>query len=214
MKRQPPKIIPKIPTPNNEQDNSAFKKSVNSSKRLTLTYVMLFIWISLAIFAILVDADLYALAVYFASGLPIILGYLWSETARPSISDASDIVKSINDRQPGRTSRRSNSYNRYNRQDGYNNYDNYDNYNNYSNRGYGSVGNEQYMPNDNYEEDMEDTNIFSEDYTISLIVNQTQLSTLMNIGYVDTINDKYTFKKEYLEQIKELINNSMVDPNI
>jgi len=68
---------------------------IGNSRRLTLTYAVLVVWIALAVFAIIKDADLYGLAVYFASGLPLILGYLWSETSRPSIKDASEILKNI-----------------------------------------------------------------------------------------------------------------------
>ncbi len=68
------------------------KFRISSSRRLKLTYLVLSVWIGLAIFAILLKADLYALAVYFTSGLPIILGYLWAETTRPSLKEAQLIL--------------------------------------------------------------------------------------------------------------------------
>ena len=71
-------------TPSNiekqEKKQKSLAKIIGNSSRLTLTYIVLFIWVALAVFAIFVNADLYALAVYFASGLPMIIGYLWSET--------------------------------------------------------------------------------------------------------------------------------------
>jgi hypothetical protein len=73
------------------------KIRISPSRRLTLTYVVLCIWIALVVFAILMNADIYALAVYFTSGLPLILGYFWSETARPSpiLRQATEMVKNI-----------------------------------------------------------------------------------------------------------------------
>jgi len=92
-------------TPSNiekqEKKQKSLAKIIGNSSRLTLTYIVLFIWVALAVFAIFVNADLYALAVYFASGLPMIIGYLWSETSRPTLTDAAEIVKGIGNRGGG-----------------------------------------------------------------------------------------------------------------
>ena len=67
-----------------KKQRKPLSKMVGASSRLTLTYVVIFIWIALVVFGILIKTDLYALAAYFASVLPAILGYLWSETSRPT----------------------------------------------------------------------------------------------------------------------------------
>ena len=54
------------------------------SKRQNLVYVMIGIWLVLGIVAIIYDRDLSSLAAYYASGATPVLGYLWSETKRPS----------------------------------------------------------------------------------------------------------------------------------
>ena len=172
------------------------------------------IWVALAIFAILVGADLYALATYFASGLPLILGYLWSETSRPTIKDAAEIVKGIGMR-PGNNNMYGGGYGGYG---GYNSYGG--SYGGNYGGGY-NVGNyDQYNQSGQYNQ--VDTNdhsshsqiisIYSDDASVELKINQNQLSTLMNIGYVDMISDKYTFKKSLLDQVKSLINDNSQDP--
>lgn len=169
------------------QTRPSFLNKITSSKRLALTYIVLGIWIALAVFGILVDTDLYALAVYFASGLPIILGYLWSETSRPtSLKDAADIVKGIN-RPNG------NNYSGI--------YDTYDNITNNDNENI----NQNLVP---------EFSIFSDDYSIELKVNDIQLSTLQNLGYINNDGTKYTFIKSQIIQIKNLINDNLVDPTI
>ena len=174
---------------------------IGNSRRLTLTYVVFTVWVSLAIFAMLFDADLYSLAAYFASGLPIILGYLWAETARPTptLSEAADIVKSIGTK----TTSVSSTHN-----------------------GFGDVfGKSSTTTNTNsistivtpIVQEIESnsiTSIYSDDATVELKVNSNQLTTLMNTGYVDTIGDKYTFKKSLLDQIKSLINDNSQTPII
>jgi len=176
---------------------------MGESKRLTLTYIVLVIWIALAIFGIIVETDLYALAVYFTSGLPLILGYLWSETSRPSIKDAAQLVKNIN------------PSNRNNNQGGYGEYNNYGGYGG-QNRGHDNYNG--YDDNTNINTNNLDTNIeisiFSDDSSVELKTDENKLNTLMNTGYVDTNGDKYTFKKGELEQVKSLINDSEPEPNI
>lgn len=154
---------------------------MSSSRRLKLTYLVLSVWIGLAIFAILLKADLYALAVYFTSGLPIILGYLWAETTRPSLKEASEIVKNI----------KGNSYTEPTQQS------------------YSPI---QY--NNNQIEINSVISIYSDDASIELNIDNSQLETLLNIGYVNSTGNKYTFRKELLEQIKSLINDNIQDPNI
>ena len=195
-----------------KREDMAFSRMIGSSSRLTLTYIVLMIWVALAIFAILVGADLYALATYFASGLPLILGYLWSETSRPTIKDAAEIVKGIGMR-PGNNNMYGGGYSGYNSYGG-----SYGG--NYGGGGY-NVGNyDQYNQSGQYNQ--VDTNdhsphsqiisIYSDDASVELKINQNQLSTLMNIGYVDMISDKYTFKKSLLDQVKSLINDNSQDP--
>lgn len=186
-----------------------FSMRMGESKRLTLTYVVIAIWISLAVFGIIVEADLYGLAVYFASGLPLIMSYLWSETKRPTIKDASQLVKNIN----------SGRKNRHNDRGGYGDYGGgYDDYGggyrrpNYEDEDYGNS-------NTNVNNNVQDTNIeisiFSDDSSVELKTDEAQLNTLMNTGYVDSNGDNYTFKKTELEQVKSLIGgDSEQEPDI
>ena len=189
--------------------NMAFSDMIGRSRRLTLTYIVLIIWVAMAVFAILVDSDLYALAVYFASGLPLILGYLWSETSRPTARDAADIIKGIGMR-PGNNNMYGGGYNNYG--GGFYGGSNYGNYSG----GYNGYGND--FTNVSNVTQIPDTNqlisIYSDDATVELKVNQNQLLTLKNIGYVDMIGDKYTFKKNQLDQIKSLVDDNMQDPSI
>ena len=186
------------------QKNVTIKKSnpmsrmVGGSNRLTLTYVVFIVWITLAVFAMLVDVDLYSLAAYFASGLPIILGYLWAETSRPtpSLSEAAEMVKSIGTK--------SSSYTTRNDLFG----DTTSTSSIISTNDVTSIT----QPELNYEN--YDTSIYSDDATVELKVNQNQLTTLTNTGYVDMISDKYTFKKSLLDQIKSLINDNTQTPTI
>lgn len=186
---------------------------IGNSKRLTLTYIVLAVWVALAVFAILNDGDLYGLAVYFASGLPLIIGYLWSETNRPSLKDASEILKHITDGKDDRWRRRPggfggggfNPFHR-NRNTGYRN-DGINNTNdNDVNINIYSTANE--------EDEDEIVSIYSDDASVELQVNQSQLMTLMNIGYVNQSGDKYTFDKDMLSQIKSLISDNVQQPEI
>ena len=170
---------------------------IGKSKRLTLTYIVLIVWIALAVFAILINADLYALATYFASGLPIILGYLWSETSRPSLTDAAEIVRGIGTKGGGST-----PVNPINpipvaptNPIG-----------NIISNVIGNVVKPQSTDTT--------TSIYSDDATVELKVNQNQLKTLQNTGYVDSIAGKYTFKKSLLDQIKSLIGDNSAMPKI
>jgi len=173
---------------------------IGKSKRLTLTYIVLIVWIALAVFAILINANLYALATYFASGLPIILGYLWSETTRPSLTDAAEIIKNIETKGGGSGSGGGISpYNPTNQTPT----------NPISNIISNVIGNVvKSQSSDTI------TSIYSDDATVELKVNQNQLKTLQNTGYVDSISGKYTFKKSLLDQIKSLIGDNSVSPNI
>lgn len=80
-----------------KQNGNKSKNLIPASKRLTITYVVFAVWVGLAIFGILMNTDLISLSVYFASGLPLIIGYLWSETSRPSgsIKDISKLIEAI-----------------------------------------------------------------------------------------------------------------------
>ena len=204
----PPKQKPLKTTGRKKTFSTIFSPSV----RLTLTYIVLFVWIGLAIFAILMKADLYALAVYFTSGLPVILGYLWAQSARPSLGEAADLVGSI-----GKS--------RGQNQNGYGNYGGggYGGYDGYGGQGYqGNNGN-----NGNYNQNTQNQNtqtqesqnniqitIYSDDASAQLKVDQSQLNTLKNVGYVDEVGDKYTFKRGSMDQIKTLIDGNTPDPDI
>ena len=72
---------------------------------------------------------------------------------------------------------------------------------------------QQYQHDDNNSNQIEIT-IYADDATAELKINQEQLSTLMNIGYVDNIEDKYTFKKSMISQIKSLIDPNNQDPDL
>jgi len=186
------------------KSRTGFAKMIGSSTRLTLTYIVFVVWVSLAVFAILVDADLYSLATYFASGLPLILGYLWSETSRPSLTDAAEIVKSIGTKTT--TTGNSNG----------NNYSAVSSVNSVSSLNGDNRSTTTYQQY-NQSEQEPDTNIltiYSDDASVELKVTQKQLSTLMNTGYVDTVGDKYTFKASLLDQLKSLINDNSQDPTI
>jgi hypothetical protein len=165
----------------------AFSTMFSPSTRLTLTYIVLFIWIALAVFAILVKADLYALATYFVSGLPVILGYLWAQTSRPSLKDAAEIVKNI-------------SPNNQLNQPQYNqpqyNQPQYD------------------QPQSEQQEDNSIVTIYSNDATSELKISQSQLSTLLNVDYIELSNDKYVYDKNSLSQIKALLFDNVTDPII
>ena len=169
---------------------------IGKSKRLTLTYVVLVIWIALAVFAILINTDLYALATYFASGLPIILGYLWSETSRPTLSEAAEVVRGIGTKGGGGVSP-------------YNPNPNPNPTNPIGNIISNVIGN---VVKPQSPDTM--TSIYSDDATIELKVNQNQLKTLQNTGYVDSIAGNYTFKKNLLDQIKSLIGDNSATPKI
>jgi len=198
--------IPK-PIPDDKQKTS-LSNVVGASKRLTLIYVVLSVWIALAIFGIIIETDIYALAVYFASGLPIILGYLWAETSRPT--NAAAIVRGIGMR-PGNMGGNYGGYNSYggNNMGGGNMGGNMNSPGNNYDTNY---GNEQNVYND--ESQINIINIYSNDSSVELQVNENQLTTLMNIGYIDTIDNRYTFDKNLLTQIKSLVNEKLQEPEI
>lgn len=204
---------PKIQTPKQKEPKKSTLLSsyIGGSTRLTLTYIVFIVWVVLAVVAMLLDADLYSLAAYFASGLPIILGYLWAETSRPTptLSEAADMVKSI-----GQSNRTGGSRRVMFGGGGM--------------FGGGSFGGGSFGGDNNGDTNVNvnvtqptnqdvpegDTSIYSDDASVELKVNSNQLTTLMNTGYVDMIADKYTFKKSLLDQIKSLINDNTQTPNL
>lgn len=210
-KEQDKKVISKPINPVNleQKEEMSISNMIGSSKRLTLTYIVLVIWLGLAIFAIMENADFYGLAVYFASGLPLIIGYLWSETNRPSLKDASQILRFI---RPPRNFGGG----------GYGDYDNYGGYDNvggqynvggYRNR-YNNYDND-INNNKNFNNQSIEISIYSDDSSVELKTNEEKLETLVNTGYVDdNDNGKYTFNKKYLDQVKSLINDKIIDPEI
>lgn len=194
-----------------EKPEKPISSMIGKSKRLTLTYIILIIWIGLGVFGIIQETDLYGLAVYFASGLPLILGYMWSETSRPSLKDASQILKYIS------PNRRNNNMGGFNNMGGYGGY----------NGGGNNVGMGGYRNQNQYNDIDSDVNsnvnnnaqniqisIFSDDSSVELKPNEAQLETLINTGYVDPVGDKYTFKKEMTNQVKSLINGEEEEPEI
>jgi hypothetical protein len=195
--------------------SKSLAKFINNSTRLTLTYVVFVVWVALAVVAMLLDADLYSLAAYFASGLPIILGYMWAETSRPTptLSEAADMVKSIGQSNRTGGSRRGGG-GMFGSMFGGGNFgggsfggENSDNTNN--------VNVNVVQPNTQIQDGPEgDTSIYSDDASVELKVNSNQLTTLTNTGYVDMVGDKYTFKKSLLDQIKSLINDNAQTPNL
>ncbi len=191
---------------NKSKTSKTFSTFFSPSRRLNLTYLVFFIWIALAIFGIIMEADLYALAVYFTSGLPIIIGYLWAETSRPSLKDAAEIVKNIKGRPNNNKNNPYNPYNPYNPH-------HYNEHNeNTFDQSYDQI--DQSDQTDQFQTEQFSISIYANDASVELKVNQDQLSTFMNLGYVDIIADKYTFKKSDLDQIKSLLDQSTQDPII
>ena len=148
------------------EEKKSYARLVGYSTRLTLTYVVLIVWLALAIFAILIKADLVALAAYFASGLPVILGYLWSETSRPTVIPDTTTTVTPTNITPTSVKSTDQDY------------------------------------------------IYSDDDAVKITINKNQLNTLKNTGYINNVNNKYTFKKSSLDQIKSLINYNSNMPNI
>lgn len=210
--------------PVKSKESTPLSSIIGGSSRLTLTYIVFTIWVALAIFAMIVDADLYSLAVYFASGLPLILGYMWAETSRPTLTDASDIIKNI-----GQSSNRRRNFGGGG-EFGAGNFGGFGN-GGFGNGGFGN-GNGSFGNGGNFGANVPDVNvnvvqsndqspdqlendiisIYSDDATVELKVNQNQLVTLSNIGYINMIEDKYTFKKSLLDQIKSLVNDNLQPP--
>lgn len=184
--------------PNKPRPN--VKNLIPASKRLTITYVVFAIWIAMAVFGILMKADIIALSVYFASGLPLIIGYLWSETSRPSgtIKDVSKLVESMK----GQDYWIGDGNGGYQRTPG-------DPY--YGNRGYYNNGNQQngYNPNNNNNNNQQQQQttivIISDDNAERLEIKEDELDTLINSGYVDKTNGKYTFRRSKKDEIVSLI---------
>jgi hypothetical protein len=215
--------IPPVYSPDSQRPpkrRRTFSTLFSPSTRLTLTYIVLFVWIALAIFAILMKADMYALAVYFTSGLPVIIGYLWAQTSRPSsMRDAAQIVGNIRGTNPGQMGYGGEygggyggGYQTYGQP--YNQYGGGNQFNQYGGDPYGGGGNVYGGVDQNTQINNQIVNIYADDATAEIQVNEEQLTTLMNTGYVDTIQGKYTFKKSMITQIKSLIDNNTQDPNL
>ena len=211
--------VPRVQKPKQKdlpKKSTPLSSYVGGSTRLTLTYIVFIVWVALAVVAMILDADLYSLAAYFASGLPIILGYMWAQTSRPTptLSEAADMVKSIgqSNRTGGSHGGRGMFGNMFGGGGG-----------NFSGGSFGggnggddtNVNVNVVQPNIQTQDAPEgDTSIYSDDASVELKVNSNQLTTLTNTGYVDMVGDKYTFKKSLLDQIKSLINENHQTPNI
>jgi len=175
------------------------KNIIPASKRLTITYVVFIVWIAMAVFGILMDTDLISLSVYFASGLPLIIGYLWSETSRPSgsIKDVSKLVESMTS---GNDYWVRNNGGGYDRAPG-------EPYNGggYHDRGYRPGYGGDNNNNNNNNQQSTTVIIISDDNSDRLEIKEEELDTLINSGYVDKTKGKYTFRKEKKEEIVSLI---------
>ena len=178
---------------NKAQPKKNIKNLIPASKRLTMTYIVFVVWIGMAIFGILIETDMIALSVYFASGLPLIIGYLWSETSRPSgsIKDVSKLVESM--RGQDYWVRGSSGFEKIPGEP----YDYKREYN-------------DYHPNYGADNQQQQTTIviISDDNSEKLEIKKSELDTLINSGYVDKTKGKYTFRKEKKEEIVSLIDGS------
>lgn len=185
--------------PQPKKKENPVKNLIPASKRLTITYVVFAVWIGLAVFGILMNTDLISLSVYFASGMPLIIGYLWSETSRPSgsIKDVSKLVESmrgqdywVRDRGGGFERAPGEPYGGYGGYGGGGGY----------HGGYhpGAGGNQQ-------QQQQTTVIIISDDNSEKLEMKENELDTLINSGYVSKTKGKYTFRKEKKEEIVSLI---------
>ena len=168
------------------------RKFVSESKRLTLTYVVFFVWVSLAIVGMIFKQDLRDLAIYFTSGLPVILGYLWAESTHPSNPTGKDIANMVGNMNRG----------------------NQPNINNSPEPQQQAPQQQQpqfYQPQAVVQP--QTITIYSDNNTSQLIISQSQLSTLMNTGYVSDMGGKYVYKGVSFEEIKQLIGGNN-DPTI
>ncbi len=197
---------------NHRNDQQTKKKPKNvknlipASKRLTMTYIVFVVWIALGVFGILMKTDLISLSVYFASGLPLIIGYLWSETSRPSgsIKDISKLVESMTAGKDYWVRDRSGGFERA------------------PGEPYGGYHGEGYRPgyggNDNNNQQQQQSTtviIISDDNSEKLEIKKDELDTLINSGYVDKTKGKYIFRREKKEEIVSLIDgNEMRDDGI
>ena len=174
-----------------DKQRKPLSKIVGASSRLTLTYVVIFIWIALAVFGILIKTDLYALAAYFASGLPAILGYLWSETSRPTTNQIPIVNPNVNPVNPNPINPIKPFV-----------------------RPVSPISN-IITPISNIITDVvQKYSIYSDDSAVEIKVNKNELTTLMNTGYVNSNGSIYTFQRNSLDQIKSLINDNSQEPNI
>ena len=181
-----------------DKQRKPLSKIVGASSRLTLTYVVIFIWIALAVFGILIKTDLYALAAYFASGLPAILGYLWSETSRPTTNQIPIVNPNVNPVNPNVNPVNPNPINPIKP----------------FVRPVSPISN-IITPISNIITDVvQKYSIYSDDSAVEIKVNKNELTTLMNIGYVNNNGGRYTFQRSSLDQIKSLINDNSQEPNI
>jgi hypothetical protein len=113
--------------------------------------------------------------------MPLIVGYLWSETSRPSgsIKDVSKLVESMTNYDSG----------------GNSNYV-YDPYNTNHNNNY------QPTPTNNNNQIVV---IISDDNSEKIEIKDDELDTLINSGYVNKTKGKYTFRKDKKEEIVSLL---------
>jgi len=198
----------------NNQNKQKKNNFISENKRLTLTYIVFFVWVSLAVFGIYMKADLRDLAIYFTSGLPVILGYLWAETSRPSGAPSNkelDIAAILN-------AMNRNNQPPYPQPNPYPNPYPYPQPHPYPPYPMDGANVQPQNSNQHTEPTLQDkVIIYSTDSTQQLQINQSQLSTLTTLGYIRNIQGKYTFDSKMLSQIKSLISvgdTTENDPNI
>ena len=190
-------------TVNGEPQPKQKKNFISDSRRLTLTYIVFFVWVGLAVFGIIMKTDLRDLAIYFTSGLPVILGYLWAETSRPTGApsnkelDIAAILNAMNNKggspqpqpwQPPQPIQQPQTTT--------------------------TTTTTQAPPQQTTQTTLQDkVVIYSNDSTQQMQINQSQLSTLTTMGYIKNAQGKYIFDIKMLSQIKSLINIGSGDMN-
>jgi len=176
-------------------------KLISSSRRLTLTYVVFFVWVGLAILGMILKTNLTELAVYFTSGLPVILGYLWAETSRPSNETGGGLAPSGQDIAAIITSIKSGQQSQQTQQAQAPQY-----------QAPQYQAPQTQKPNQTYNQPaaavtntQTDMVIYTDDLLTQLKISSIQLTALQTNGYVNFSNGRYVFPKANLDSIKSLL---------
>ena len=194
-------------------------KLISSSRRLTLTYVVFFVWVGLAILGMILKTNLTELAVYFTSGLPVILGYLWAETSRPSNEaggglapngqDIANIIASMKTVQGSQPQQNQTQQAPQYQAPQYQAPQYQAPQTQKQNPTYG-------QPATAVSNTQTDMIIYTDDLLTQLKISSIQLTTLQTNGYVKFTNGRYVFPKNNLDTIKSLlgIDGSSAEPTI